>query len=395
MDLRVGIGFSHTLNAIHAAQEAAMEAKAQIYEQTINLAIVFSTVHYDPQQVLTAVNKILGTEKTIGCSTAGIILSDGSHTRGVGVLVISSFQLRCGLGALDHLPTQETEKAGHFFAQQTLAQFGSGVRSIFLFLSDGKMAGNTGLLKGLQEVFGNIFPIVGAGACDDFQLKESFQFFQDYIMRESAVGAVIGGPVAIGVASRHGWRPLGKPRFIDKADGNIIRIINGKKATGIYEEFFGNEAQSLFSTRFERTSILYPLGINVEGSDEYLVRNAVSTSPDGSIICQGDVPAGLPVHLMIGNKDSCLTSAQEAAKEAQRNLLGKPAKLVIIFESLARLKLLGRNALEEINEVRKVFGPKAPIFGMYSFGEVCPLQIVDGIKKPLLQNESITIVSFG
>ena len=51
---------------------------------------------------------------------------------------------------------------------------------------------------------------------------------------------------------------------------------------------------------------------------------------------------------MIGNKDFCKHAAIKAAEEAKKNLLGKKPILAVIFESMARLKLLGRAAGDEI-----------------------------------------------
>ncbi len=186
---------------------------------------------------------------------------------------------------------------------------------------------------------------------------------------------------------------MGKPRIIDKAEGNVIKIISGKKASSLYEEYFGDEVKDLHSNQFDQMSILYPLGIFVEGSNEYLLRNAVDIKPDGSIVCQGDVPEGAEVHIMIGNKESCKQAAMDAAEDAKKGLLGKKPKLIIIFESMARLKLLGRMAFEEIENIRHVFGASVPIIGMYANGEISPFQTVEKFKKPYLLNESIVVLA--
>lgn len=98
---------------------------------------------------------------------------------------------------------------------------------------------------------------------------------------------------------------------------------------------------------------------------------------------------------MIGNKDSCKQAAFEAAQEAQNDLRGKAPKLILIIESMARLKLLGRTAIEEVFKIKEVFGDDVPIFGMYSNGEISPLQLVEKFKRPHIQNESIVILAIG
>jgi len=96
---------------------------------------------------------------------------------------------------------------------------------------------------------------------------------------------------------------------------------------------------------------------------------------------------------MIGNKDSCKQAAFEAAQEAHQNLLGKAPKLIIILESMTRLKLLSRTAFQEVIKIKEVFGLNVPIIGMYANGEICPLQSSERFKKPHLQNESIVILA--
>lgn len=400
MFTHVGIGFSRNINDEKAAAEAAAQAGAGIPSKEITFALVLSTIHYDPHKTLPVLRSVLGTAKLIGTSTAGIILSKSIETRGIAVLAIASDEIQFGTGCVENIHTLETPQAGTQLAQNCLRDFGPHGRHIFMFFADSRLKNISPLLKSVQEILGNIFPVIGAGSCDDFHFKDAFQICADKALRNSAAGIIMGGHMEIGVGSRHGWRPLGKPRTIDETDGNVIKSIDGKWACHIYEEYFGDEARGLRLGRLGQMAVLYPLGIFMEGSKQYLLRNAVDIRQDGSIVCQGDIPAGAEVHIMIGNKDSCKQAAFEAAREAQQNLLGKPPRLVIILESMARLKLLGRTAYQEVLKIREVFGLKVPMIGMYANGEICPMESVstfylspEKFKKPLLQNESIVVLA--
>ena len=391
----IGIGFSSNPNSEIAARDAAFESKKNLRTDDVQLAIIFSSIHYNPKTTLPIIRDVLNHPKTIGCSTAGIILSNSIEATGIAVLTISSDNMEVGIGSVEDIHTQNMQHAGAILAQNSLKDFGHHPRSIFMLLADGQLKNNSLMLKGIQEVLGNVFPIVGAGSCDDFNFSQSFQMFQDKILTNSAAGFLLGGPLGVGVGAFHGWRPLGKPRIIDRADNNIIRTINGKRAFSLYEEYFGDEIKDLQSFKLGQISILYPLGLFIEGSSEYLLRNAVDILSDGSIVCQGDVPEGSEVHLMIGNKESCKQAAVKAAKDAQKNILGKQPQAIIVLESMTRLKLLGRSAYSEIKMINEVFGPSVPIIGMYANGEICPFQTVGTVKKPLLQNESIVIIAIG
>lgn len=138
---------------------------------------------------------------------------------------------------------------------------------------------------------------------------------------------------------------------------------------------------------------MYPLGFYLEGPRQYLLRNIIDILDDGSIVCQEGVPHGAEVHLMISNKDSCRNSAIEAAELVKTSLADKPAKLVLVFESLARHKILGRSAFSEIQAIKNVLGVTTPIAGMCTYGEIGPFDTLNNIKNIYLHNESILIVA--
>lgn len=393
MATHIGIGFSNAIDTETAARDAAFQSKTNLNIDKIDIALIFSTIHYNPHQTVPILQTVLNEAKMIGCSTAGIILSSSIETHGIAVLTISSDDITFGIGSVKDLDKKDIQRAGNLLARETLADFGRHGRHAFIFFTDGYLEKNYLLLKGVQEILGNVFPTLGAGSCDDFHFSDSFQIFRDNALTHAATGLIIGGHASIGIGCRHGWRPLGKPRVIDKSEGNVIKIIGGKKASSLYQEYFGSEAENLRSNQFGQMSILYPLGIFIEENSEYLLRNTISVQQDGSIVCQGDVPEGSEVHIMIGNKDSCKQAAIHAAEEAQKNLSGKKPKLIIIFESMARLKLLGRMAFEEIENIKQVFGANVPLIGMYSNGEICPLQTAEKFKKPYLLSESIVIAA--
>ncbi|MCA9407377.1 MAG: FIST C-terminal domain-containing protein [Candidatus Omnitrophica bacterium] len=366
-------------------------ATSQLNHERVDIALVFVTAHYNPKLVLPPLQKILNQCNLIGCSTAGLILSDNIKTSGLSLLLITSDDLKIGAGVINNIDQNDIMDSGNRFARNCLENYGQYNRHLFLFFIDGLLKNTSTFLKGMQASLGNAFPIIGGGNCDDFHFKNTFLFYKDQVLRQAAAGVVLGGHSVTGVCSYHGWKPLGKPRIINKSTGNVINIIDNKPAAHLYTEYFGEEVENFRKHNLGMMEILYPLGIYVEGSNEYLLRNAVDFLDDGSIVCQGDVPQGAEAHIMIGNKDFCRQAAIRAAQEVQDALNGQDIKLVFIIESMARLKLLGRMAYQEILEIRNIFGASVPIFGIYTNGEIAPFQTVEKIRKSYLLNESIVI----
>lgn len=396
----IGIGFSNDIDAKTAAREAAIDAKAKLGQThtKIDFAFVFSTIHYPPNETIEFIETVLKTKRLIGCSTAGIILPGRSETRGISVIALASDEIHFGCGRIGHLESEDLYSSGLIFGRQVLKDFGTFTRQVFCFFLESRVHAPSPFLKGLQEIMGNVFPMIGGGSCDDFNFSKSFQIFGGSSFTNGAVGLLLGshGGITIGIGGRHGWRPLGKPRFVDESQGNIIKTISGKRAASLYEEYFEKDASKLAEDRLGRLSLLYPLGIKVEDGQQYLLRNVIEILKDGSsIVCQGDTPQGSEIHIMIGNKDSCQTAAVEAAQEAKEKLGGRQAKFVIVIESLARLKLLGRSASKEISKIQGVFGEDVPLFGMYSHGEIFPFRMAEKYSRPHFQNETVVILAVG
>lgn len=396
MPLSIGIGFSKNENPYRAAQDAAIQAKIQLNDQPADLILVYATPEYSRLEALAVIKQFFPEGKIIGSSTSGLILPTTIEPSGISVLALNTAkQISFGYAAIQNLSNQNPDFAAREFAKKILNDFGPNPRHLSLVFFDGLSEKGPLLLRGLKETFGQFSPIMGGGSFDNFQFKKTYQYFNNEIMTDAACGLMIGGQVSVGLSSQHGWKPLGKPRISNKVEKNIIRQINGKKAISIYEEFLGEEAVSLLSSRLSRARLFYPLGILVEGQNEYLVQHIIDVLSDGSLVFQGEIPQGAEVHVMIGSKDSCKEAASRAAEEAKQALLGRTPELALIFESAARQKLLGRSVFQEIQAVKEILGEDVPVFGMYTYGEFAPLKTAEHGNASFLQNETMNILLFG
>ncbi len=380
MTTHTGIGFSQNTDISVAAKEAAQQAKEQLDQDRTDLILFFYTIHYDPQICLPIIYKILNQVKIFGTSTAGIILSDRIETQGIGIMAVSSEDIKFETSYVTNLNPQDMREAGRTLAKNSMTASGQQHRKLFVFLIDGLLRDPSSLVEGIKEQFGSAFSIVGAGSSE----KEP--------LTKSAAGLLLSGRLHAGMSCKHGWKPLGKPRTANRVEGHIIKLIDGKKATDIYQEYFDEEAKTLKTGILGHINVRYPLGIRVDGHKEYLLRNVIETTDDGSLVCKGNIAEGAQVHIMIESQDSCLRAAQEAAVEAKAQLQGKPPKLIIIFESFLRQKLLGKSILKELLLIKNVFGD-TPLIGMYSYGETFSATSSENILQTRIQNGSIVILA--
>jgi hypothetical protein len=390
----ISIGFSQDPNPQNAILQACVQVKNQLNTTNTDLIIIFASPQYIVPEVQPVITQVLKPKHLVGSSTGGIILSNGVTNRGIAVVGVHSDDIHFGVSAISDLDTQNMYSAGFDLARKAVQNLNSSHREAFITFSEGIEKNSSQFIRGVREVLGGGFPVLGAISSDDFKYKKLHQFFQDQTLHNSVVGLLLGGSFHLGLGCKHSFKPLGKPRTVTKVDGHVLRTIDNKPAVEIYKHFLGQEAEGLKNVTLNSYAAMYPLGLYLEGSGQYLLRNIIDILQDGSIVCHEGIPEGAEVHLMISNIESCRNSAIEAAELVKASLADRTAKLVLIFESLARHKILGRGAFSEIQAIKDVLGKTTPIVGMCSYGEMGPFETLNNIKNTYLHNESILLVAF-
>jgi hypothetical protein len=395
MATHIGIGFSSTADPLEAFKTAAIETKNQLNTVQTDLVILFTTSDYANSQGISTLQRILQPKRLIGSITPGIIFGDRVEVRGVGIMAIVSDDWHFSTASLDQLNLIPLRQAGYSLAQSLLSEHKFPQRSACLYFYDGLRKNGSQFCAGIREELGNALPIVGAVGVDSTKISHTEHFYQDRILKDAAVGLLIGGASVVSIAARHNWQPLGKPRIIDDVKGNLIQSIDKQPAVRLYDNYFHTTDEALRTSQLEDIRLLYPLGIGTATPREYLIRMPIDIPDDGSILCQGDVTTGSPVHLMITDKDACRQSIHDAAMDIRSHLVGKQPKFILVFESLMRRKILGRSAVQGIQAIQDVLGHSVPVFGMYTAGEVAPLGTLKGTSGTQLLNGSVVLLAIG
>ena len=133
------------------------------------------------------------------------------------------------------------------------------------------------------------------------------------------------------------------------------------------------EAAELVEQPLARVAYTYPIGQEVDGSDELLIRDPVRANAQGEITMAAAIKEGTSIRLMVGDREKAIEAAEEAAHVARAQLEGRPAKAIIMFNCMARNKLLDIRCHEENAIVNGVIGTDIPMIGLYTYGEHGPL----------------------
>jgi len=389
--MHIGIGISTSRDHILAAKEATEAAQVNLGKKKIDAAIIFSTIDFAHPIVLKTISGILRDVPVFGASSLGIISDQGIKKYGLAVVLLAIqedtyFNIAC---------VKDISKKGALLSGKELGEkllYGcKGVRrNLSIIFSDGLIPNGPELIFGLQEKLGRSFPLVGACASDNLTFEKTYLYFGGEVLTDAVCGILFGGKWNFGLGIQHGWKPLGKPRRVTKASGDVVDEIDNAPAAGIYEEYFAKSIPE-FKKDLKRIAMLYPIGIKIPGEKEYLLRNAISVK-NGGLLFQGDVPEGSTIRLMIGTKDSCLEAAALAAEEAKKNLGHHTMKFALIFNSASRLTLFGRHAYREIEVIKEKLGRNIPVIGIYTYAEQAPLSAINYLGKTYFQSHTVTIL---
>lgn len=281
----------------------------------------------------------------------------------------------------------KAKQAGESLAQALRLHRPVDPRALVLF-SDGLSINGAEFLRGIHEHFGQHLPVAGGASADNFYFQRCFQFFDEDVFHDGAVAMMITGEVRVGVAARHGWLPVGRPRRVTQASGEVLQTLDRKPAVSIYEDFLGLSREELSENPIARVAMTYPLGVpRASRGESYLLRGALRVGDQGSLVCAGDIRPGTDVQLMMGGYEAALEAAQQAAHDAIKAVGYHRVNGALVFSSVARQKMLGSEFQGEIDVIRGALGGQAVrMAGFYGYGEYGGSEF---------QNESVSVLVMG
>lgn len=396
MSLEMGIGVSSQADVFAAGEEAALQMVSHLAGCKPDLVLVFSSIRFADPRMLKAVRSITGTAPLIGCTDAGGIITAGPRRRSVTVIGLAS-QAAAFVTGVERDLSHHARSSGERLAQSLKALATQPPRALLVF-PDGLSVSGSEVTLGLQNGIGrDAITLAGACAADDLFFQKTFQFYNDEILTDSLPGALLCGDIHVGVGVRHGWLPVGRPRRVTRASGNVVYQLDHRPAVSIYEDFLGLKRDELGQEPLASVTLTYPLGTEMKGQVEYLLRDAIRVGRAGSLICTGHVREGSDVRLMIGGYESALEASQQAACDAVEHLGGERLTGAFVFCSVARQKMLGSEFHGEIDVIRDALGGAGVrLGGFYSYGELAPPPMTRRRRSPsLFHNESVVVVALG
>jgi hypothetical protein len=349
----------------NAAREAVLELRRQLGGQP-DWVLAFFSADLDPALVQKGLARSLPPEVVlVGCSSYAEIDSAEALTRSVTLLGCRSASCKAQAASLPADGRSPRELGRALGAQ--LAPFSP---RLLLLFPDVLTVNATQLLRGVQEVFGSEFPIIGGAPADSGAFQRTHLLCGRTLQTSGVVALALRGPLHISTAARSGYLPISIARTATRVEaGNVLLELDGRPALDVYREFLGPRAGEM-----PAVSVEFPLGIVQEGREAAPALTSAIFKVDEArraLILGGDIPAGGQLRILSAARTEVLAGAKAATELACRGLPNPDVAL--LFNCMSRKVSLGPRYKDEYAGALSLLPAELPKVGFYTFGELSPM----------------------
>jgi hypothetical protein len=389
MTIAAGIGLAQDLDGQEAGLRAARQALNELGPVPPRLGILMVSHDYQPHEIASGVLSLLGDTPVIGFSSTAGLSRAGQHKRAAVLTVLGGdFEARVEWFSGYAQSSRETARR----LLQLWKESGTGGPA--LIFADG-FAGDA--QQFCDSIQGEAPLCVGALSAGNLQTGSNYQMAGNQSGSGAMAAALLGGSVRLGIGQAHGWDPVGSQLRISRSRGFWLRALNGRPASEAYAELFGHPAQDWSFPPLSYLARLYPLGL--PQGDELLIRAPIRVEADGSFRMNAPLRDGADAYLLVGSRAACLRAAGKAAQDAVRALGDAQPVFGLVLVDAAWKLLLESSPGADVAAVSDIMGPKVPVAGAYTLGQIVPSPNPTGprgsVLPPRFLNQHIVVVAFG
>ena len=321
---------------------------------TPTLAIVFSSFLDNLKEVGSAFAK--SDIQVFGASTSGEITNDQIHEKSTVVMLLD-------IGRDAHqLNVFDGEGKTSYQVGQSVAEWAKPIYDdpAQMVMSAGMRADGQQIVRGIIDTMEREVPLFGGLAATEVgTIPDTFAFSASQVLANGVVALVFDrNVIELKGTAASGWKGIGTPKTITKAEGNIVYRIDDEPALDVYKKYLNVGDEVWLAAE-------YPL-ILIRDDGSSVMRAAMAPNEDKSIVYAGTVPQGAKVRFSMSPGSEIIEHAVEQMSEFNQQIPRSDA--IVLFSCIARHMALGPMVEDEISAIHKLW--KVPLVGFFSFGEI-------------------------
>ncbi|MDB9528060.1 FIST N-terminal domain-containing protein [Oscillatoria sp. CS-180] len=381
---KVAVGHSIDPDSEAAVEEIIAQCQDALAGETPKAGILLSAIDFEHAVILNRICETFPGIALIGGTTVGEMSSEmGFQEDSLTLMLFCSdvVDFKAGLGSN---VTQDVAAATHQAVSSTQAD---NIKLCYV-VGEGIGVDGVAVIDGLRTALGKDIPIFGGLAGDDWQFKETYQFFGNQVLRNAVTVLTFSGNLLVSCGVATGQHPIGHKGTVTESIGSTLHKVDGQSVKVFYERYFGNA----LSTQLAGGSWGGAVAVFETDEDGFYVRSPSHQDEiSGSIDYFGNIPEQSKIQFTETNTEDLLSAAEEALRRALDSYGGTSPSAALIVSCSSRMKLLGTRACEEHQIAQTILG-NLPNIGFHAYGEICPLSKQG---KAFFHNETFTAVLIG
>lgn len=378
MAIQAGVGISHHRNPKVAGQDAVAQALASANIDTADFVLMFASVGYNQTTLLNAVNQATGHAPLCGCSGEGIItrgVADESNFS-VAVMTLASDTVRFANGMASGL-AHDSMQVGHAIASAVHIQQQGEPRGLLLF-ADGLTCNFDALQAGIEHGLHEHrhIPLLGGLAADNWQTKQTYQYYNDLVFSDGVSWALLSGDVDIVSSVNHGCITIGVEHTITRCDGSTIYEIDNRPARDILREYLSEDEVHNWAVAMANLCLGFRAPAYMQGYDEYIIRFVPNKDESaGSLSIPTNVTPGTSVWLTRRDYDKIAAGIDLMTNHLVQQLETRTPWLILHFDCAGRGKVIftEEQKLKLLAMLQDKVAPGVPWIGFHTYGEIGPV----------------------
>jgi hypothetical protein len=364
--------------AVHAALHGHTPAADDV-------VILFASAEFDIDQLFRAAADEATPAQVVGCTSTGGFTGETLVASGCVAALLRADETSYGIA---HVERGESDVAESARQVAQTARDRAGDRhphSVLLLLADGLTPDQREIARGVYEVTTAVIPFVGGVAADELQWTRTYTFGDDRVLSNGILAVWINSARPMGVSVDHGWRPVGKPMLVTRAEGTTVHELDGTPALDAYLAEQGEDLDPADADFFVK--IMHsPVGCP-SSRGRYDVRQLHAFLPEGGgINLNIGIAEQSVLQVMSSDDEGLIDGARRAAQDAVQALT-EPARLLLVFSCGSRIPLLGERLGDEVAAICSGLDGVS-VCGFYTFGEFARTTGSSGVH-----NSSVAILA--
>jgi small ligand-binding sensory domain FIST len=371
--MKIQSAISSDPNSERAIEHVCREVVSGLGGKAANLALLFVSPHHQGalREVVTYLRKEVQAQTLLGCTGQGII---GENREIEGQPAISLWTAHLpGLGIQPFQLSFDQTSVGFSVSGLPAEPSSSQPPKFFLLLAEPFTTPGTEFLRFLEEQYPGI-PAVGGMASGGSQPGQNRLIYNDEILEQGVVGAMISGPIFSKMIVSQGCRPIGERFIITKAERNVIYELGGKPALESFQEVYAGLPSHEQLLIRQGLHVGYAIDEQKSQFDrgDFLVRNVVGADQEsGGIAITDYIKEGQTIQFHVRDAETASEDLQ-LLLAAHKRQTDQQVAGALLFTCNGRGQRLFGSPHHDITSIHRQIG-EIPTAGLFAQGEIGPV----------------------